>query len=57
MWKCKGRPQVLLKLYAENEDSVLAEKLRSLVNHLREFLTTPEVLDKSGSYIQWNDPF
>jgi len=47
----------VIKLYAENEDSVLAEKLRSLVNHLREFLTTPEVLGKSGSYIQWNDPF
>ena len=47
----------VIELYAEMEDRVLAEKLRSLVNHLRSFLTTPEALGESkDSFIRWNDP-
>ena len=45
----------VIQLYAESEDKVLAEKLSSLVNHLREFLTTPEAIGESGN-IQGNDP-
>lgn len=45
----------VIQLYAESEDKVLAEKLSSLVNHLRDFLTTPEAIGESGN-IQWNDP-
>jgi hypothetical protein len=45
----------VIQLYAESEDGALAEKLSSLVNHLREFLTTPEALGESA-HIQWNDP-
>lgn len=46
----------IIQLYAESEDKILAGKLSSLVNHLREFFTTPEAIGESG-YIQWEDPF
>ncbi len=46
----------VIKLYAESEDKDLANKLSSLTDHLREFLTTPEPIGESAS-IQWDDPF
>jgi len=46
----------VIKLYAESEDKDLADKLSSLVEHLREFITTPESVGESAS-IQWKDPF
>lgn len=46
----------VIQLYAESEDKDLANKLSSLVKHLRDFFTTPEPVGESG-YIQWQDPF
>jgi hypothetical protein len=45
----------VIRLYAESQDKALVKKLSSLVNHLREFFTTPEAIGESG-YIQWEDP-
>ncbi|MFA5717303.1 MAG: hypothetical protein WC952_06250 [Desulfobulbaceae bacterium] len=47
----------VIKVYANNHDPKLEKKLNSFVGHLRDFLTTPEILDENGSFIQWEDPF
>lgn len=46
----------LIKIYSESEDKELGRKLNSLINHLRNFFTTPEQIGDSG-YIEWQDPF